>query len=68
MVVNLTTSNGATSNFFWFQFVLKAKKKGGNMKEPSGKDLLAILIKLLGEQENVKIKCEIKEGAKENGA
>lgn len=31
------------------------------MKEPNGKDLLNTLIKLLAEQEGVKIKCEITE-------
>lgn len=29
------------------------------MKEPNGTDLLALLVKLLAEQENVKIVCEI---------
>lgn len=32
------------------------------MKKPNGKDLLNTLIKLLAEQEGVKIKCEITEG------
>ncbi len=32
------------------------------MKKPSGKDLLNTLIKLLAEQEGVKIRCEITEG------
>lgn len=35
------------------------------MKKPNGKDLLNTLIKLLAEQEGVKIKCEIAEGRKE---
>ena len=34
-------------------------------KEPNGKDLLNTLIKLLAEQEGVKIKCEIIEGRTE---
>ena len=34
-------------------------------KEPNGKDLLSTLVKLLAEQEGVKIKCEIKEVGKE---
>lgn len=33
------------------------------MKTPQGKDLLALLIRLLGEQENVKITCELEGGA-----
>ena len=32
-------------------------------KEPNGKDLLAILISLYAEQEGVKIKYELEEGA-----
>ena len=35
------------------------------MKKPDGKDLLNTLIKLLAEQEGVKIKCEITEGRTE---
>lgn len=35
------------------------------MNEPNGKDLLQTLIKLLAEQEGVKIKCEITEGERE---
>jgi hypothetical protein len=38
--------------------VLLAQKKGGNMK-PSGEQLLHLLIKLLAEQENVKIKYRV---------
>ena len=33
------------------------------MKEPNGKNLLAILIDLYAEQEGVKIKYELEEGA-----
>lgn len=32
------------------------------MKEPNGKDLLALLIRLLGEQEGVKITYELEGG------
>ena len=31
--------------------------------KPNGKDLLALLIRLLGEQEGVEIKYELEEGA-----
>lgn len=34
------------------------------MKEPNGKDLLKTLVKLLAEQEGLKIECEITEGKK----
>lgn len=34
------------------------------MNEPSGEKILATLVKLLAEQENVKIQCEIKKGEK----
>lgn len=37
-------------------------REGGNMNKPNGEQLLATLIKLLAEQENVKIKYEIKKG------
>lgn len=33
------------------------------MKKPSGKDLLALLVNLLAEQEGVKIKYELEESA-----
>jgi hypothetical protein len=32
------------------------------MKKPTGKDLLSLLIRLLGEQEGVKINCELERG------
>ena len=38
------------------------------MDKPSGTKLLEMLIKLLAEQKGVKIKYEIKEGARKNGA
>ena len=34
-----------------------------NPKKPNGKDLLAILVNLLAEQEGVKIMYELEEGA-----
>jgi hypothetical protein len=37
------------------------------MKQPNGKDLLETLIKLLAEQEGLKIKCEIVGGENEKG-
>lgn len=36
------------------------------MKGPKGKDLLEVLIKLLAEQEGVRIKCEVVEGDEED--
>jgi len=41
---------------------LTTKKKGGTMNHPSGTDILALLIKLLEEQEKVKIKYTIEKG------
>ena len=35
------------------------------MNEPNGKDLMATLVKLLAEQEGVKIEYTIEEGAKD---
>ena len=37
------------------------------MKKPNGKDLLELLISLYAEQEGVKIKYELKEGAASEG-
>ena len=47
--------------FFSLSVALNATKEGGDMtesnKEPNGQDLLELLVKLLGEQEGVKIDC-----------
>lgn len=43
-------------------------KGGFTMKEPNGKDLLALLVSLLAEQEGVKITYSIECGVPEKGS
>ncbi len=56
--------------FFALPVAFKATREGENMeksnKEPDGQDLLELLVKLLGEQEGVKIEC-VYERKKEDG-
>ena len=47
--------------FFALCVAFNATKEGGDMtesdKEPNGQDLLKLLVRLLGEQEGIKIEC-----------
>jgi hypothetical protein len=44
-----------------FDCGLTTKRKDGNMNEPNGKTLLETLVKLLAEQEGVKITYEVRD-------
>lgn len=60
MAVKYLTLDGQKNNFFYAKIVLKAQ--GGDAMKPNGEQLISILVKLLAEQEGVKIKYEIKTG------